>query len=110
MAIHSTASQRKDNGADRLQTEAPTEFPLGRKNFIFMIVSGIMIVLGFLLMLGGSSTEEAFNPDIFSIRRIVVGPTLAFLGFVAMAVSIIISPRGNSNSQTAQEADNSETK
>jgi hypothetical protein len=43
-------------------------------------------------MLGGSSTVEEFNPDIFSTRRIVVGPCIAFLGFVAMAVAIIIDP------------------
>ena len=63
--------------------------PLGRNNFIMMAVAGAMIVIGFLLMLGGSSTEEAFNPDIFSTRRIVVGPLLSFLGFVLMAVAIM---------------------
>ena len=56
-----------------------------------MGVSAAVIIVGFLLMLGSGSTEE-FNPDIFSARRIVVGPTLAFLGFVAMGVSIIRRP------------------
>lgn len=78
---------------DRLERETAGEFPLGRRNFIFMAVSGALIVIGFLLMLGGSSTEQAFNPDIFSARRIIVGPALAFIGFVAMGVSIIVSPR-----------------
>ncbi|MBP3589475.1 MAG: DUF3098 domain-containing protein, partial [Muribaculaceae bacterium] len=55
--------------------------------------AGAMIVLGFILMLGGSTTEAEFNPDIFSTRRIVVGPAIAFLGFVAMAIAIIIKPR-----------------
>ncbi len=67
--------------------------PLQRANFIGMAIAGAMIVTGFLLMLGGSSTTEAFNPDIFSVRRIVVGPCLAFLGFVAMAIAIIIDPK-----------------
>ena len=67
--------------------------PLQRANFIGMAIAGAMIVIGFLLMLGGSSTTEAFNPDIFSVRRIVVGPCLAFIGFVAMAVAIIIDPK-----------------
>ena len=66
--------------------------PLQRGYFIGMAIAGAMIVLGFLLMLGGSSTAEAFNPDIFSTRRIVVGPIIAFLGFVLMAVAIIIDP------------------
>ena len=64
----------------------------GRRNFISMAIAGVLIVVGFLLMVGPSSTPDNFEPDIFSTRRIVVGPTLAFLGFVAMAVAIIIRP------------------
>ncbi len=67
--------------------------PLLKNNFIAMGISGILIVVGFLLMLGGSSTSESFNPDIFSTRRIVVGPLIAFVGFVAMAIAIIIKPK-----------------
>ncbi|MEZ3577635.1 MAG: DUF3098 domain-containing protein [Muribaculaceae bacterium] len=67
--------------------------PLERGNFIAMAIAGAMIVVGFVLMLGDSSTVEAFNPDIFSTRRIVVGPAIAFLGFVAMGAAIIIDPR-----------------
>jgi hypothetical protein len=40
-------------------------------------------------MLGSSSTPEEFNPDIFSTRRIIVGPTIAFLGFLFMGFGII---------------------
>ena len=69
--------------------ERPAQFPLVRLNFILMIIAGVMIVLGFILMTGSSSTPEQFNPDIFSTRRIVIGPTISFLGFVLMAVGII---------------------
>lgn len=67
--------------------------PLHRANFIGMAIAGVMIVVGFLLMLGAPSGTDTFNYDIFSTRRIVVGPAISFLGFVAMAVAIIISPR-----------------
>jgi hypothetical protein len=72
-----------------LNKESQDEFPLSAHNFKWMGVAAAMIVLGFVLMLGSGSTEE-FNPDIFSARRVVVGPTIAFLGFVAMAIAIII--------------------
>lgn len=85
----STAKPDKTAG---LLKETESEFPLCKKNFIWMAISGAFIILGFLLMLGGSSTEE-FNPDIFSVRRIVVAPTIAFIGFVAMGVSIIVRPK-----------------
>ena len=59
---------------------------------LLMLVCGVIILVGFLLMLGEPSGEE-FNPDIFSTRRIVVGPTMAFVGFVLMGFAIIYSPR-----------------
>ncbi len=67
--------------------------PLHRINFIGMAVAGVMIVVGFLLMLGSPSGTDTFNYDIFSTRRIVVGPAIAFLGFVVMAVAIIIGSK-----------------
>ncbi|MBR6640221.1 MAG: DUF3098 domain-containing protein [Muribaculaceae bacterium] len=63
--------------------------PLAKINFILMAIAGVMIIVGFLLMLGSSSTPEEFNPDIFSTRRIIVGPTIAFLGFLFMGFGII---------------------
>jgi L-asparagine transporter-like permease len=66
--------------------------PLTKRNFIMMAIAGAMIVIGFLLMLGSSSTTEAYNPDIFSTRRIVIGPLFAFLGFAFMGVAIILRP------------------
>lgn len=82
---------KKEKDAGLIKEERQT-MPLTKNNFIGMAVAGLLIVVGFLLMLGGSSTPEEFNPDIFSARRIVVGPFLAFVGFVAMAVAIVIRP------------------
>lgn len=78
---------------DAIDRESFEQKPLTRINFIAMAVAGLLIVAGFVLMLGGATTETEFNPDIFSTRRIVVGPAIAFIGFVAMAVAIIYKPR-----------------
>lgn len=83
-----SAAEKPESG---LKLERASEFPLGRRNFRLMILSAILIVGGFLLMLGAGSDTD-FNPDIFSARRIVVGPTIAFIGFVCMAISIIVKP------------------
>ena len=56
-----------------------SNFPLTRINFVLMAICGAMILIGFLLMLGSSNQLDGFNADIFSTRRIVVGPTIAFL-------------------------------
>jgi len=82
--------------SDAILRESDSHKPLMRTNFIAMAIAGLMIIAGFLLMLGGATTENEFNPDIFSTRRIVIGPALAFLGFVAMAIAIIIRPADKS--------------
>jgi hypothetical protein len=51
-------------------------------------VSFAIIVLGFALMVGEPS-GEVYNPDIFSFRRITVGPMIALFGFVAMIFAIL---------------------
>lgn len=68
--------------------------PFSRKNYLMMGACVLLIVVGFALMSGGgSSVENGFNPEIFSTRRIVVGPALAFIGFLLMAFAIVWSPR-----------------
>lgn len=89
----SKAAQAAQTSASKLEKESQSQFPLGRNNFILMAIAGAAIVIGFLLMLGGRSTEQAFNPDIFSVRRIVIGPTIAFLGFIFMGYAIIRRPK-----------------
>ena len=59
-------------------------------NAIAIIVSLVIIVIGFALMAGDPSGATEFNPDIFSMRRITVGPMIALLGFVMMIVSILL--------------------
>ena len=63
--------------------------PLNRINFIIMGVAALMIVLGFVLISGGAPTDNEFNPEVFSTRRIVVGPLIAFLGFILMGAGIM---------------------
>lgn len=79
---------------EKIQFEGGSDetMALGRNNFIGMAIAGVLIVVGFLLMLGAPSGIDEFNPDIFSTRRIVVGPCIAFVGFVAMGAAIIIRP------------------
>ena len=62
-------------------------------NYILLAVGMAVVVLGFILMSGGSSDETAYNPDIFSVRRIKVAPVVCFLGFVSMIYAVIRKPK-----------------
>ncbi|MDE5806951.1 MAG: DUF3098 domain-containing protein [Muribaculaceae bacterium] len=80
--------------------------PFTKINFYMMAACVAMIVIGFLLMSGGGSDNPtAFNPEIFSTRRIVVGPAIAFLGFLLMAFAIIYTPKGGSQGNAKEAKD-----
>ncbi|MBQ3877393.1 MAG: DUF3098 domain-containing protein [Prevotella sp.] len=68
------------------------DFAFGKTNFILLGIGMLVVVIGFLLMAGGSSTSEAFNPDIFSARRIKVAPIVCLLGFVSMIYAVVRNP------------------
>lgn len=62
---------------------------LSKINFILIAIGAVIIIAGLLLMTGPSSTENHFEPDIFSTRRIVVAPLVCFVGFIFMIVAIM---------------------
>ena len=64
-------------------------FAFGRMNFILLAVGMLVVIIGFILMGGSSSTETAYNPDIFSARRIKVAPIVCLLGFVSMVYAVV---------------------
>jgi NhaP-type Na+/H+ or K+/H+ antiporter len=52
-------------------------------------IAVVLIVVGYLLMAGPGSTDQQFNPGIFSTRRIVVAPALCLAGYLLIIVGII---------------------
>ena len=69
------------------------KFALEKINFILIAIGVIVIIIGFALMAGPGSSAEAFEPDIFSARRIKVAPVVCFVGFVFMIFAIMYRPR-----------------
>ncbi len=63
-------------------------FAFKKINFILMAIAFLLIVTGFFLMHGSSTTLE-FNPDVFSFRRITLAPIVSMSGFVLMIVAIL---------------------
>lgn len=66
-----------------------SNFALAKTNYILIAIAFAFVILGFILMAGDSSTPENYNPDVFSWRRIVLGPTISFIGFVAIVFAIM---------------------
>ena len=68
-------------------------FAFEKTNFILLAVGMAIVVVGFLLMTGAGSTDSAFEPDIFSARRIKVAPIVCLVGFVSMIYAVIRKPK-----------------
>ena len=64
--------------------------PLTKKNYLYMLVGVLIIVLGFLLMSGGGKhTATGFDESIFSFRRITLAPIVVIAGFAFEVYAIM---------------------
>lgn len=63
--------------------------PFGKMNYILVIVGIALIALGFVLMIGGGSSDpDVFNEQMFNTRRLTIAPILVLAGFVMEIVAI----------------------
>ena len=74
-------------------------YAFDRTNFILLAAGMVVVIIGFILMSGGSSTEEAFNPDIFSTMRVKVAPVVCLVGFLSLIYGIVRKPKDTSKEE-----------
>lgn len=67
-------------------------FAFAKINYILLAVGIGIIILGFILMSGSSTTLTHFNEDIFSFRRIKLAPVVCFSGFIFCIYAILKKP------------------
>ncbi len=73
------------------------DFPLQRENYILLIIGFVVIMIGFLLMIGGKSDDpNVFNEEIFNFRRITLAPIIVLFGFIFEIWAIMKKPREKS--------------
>ena len=71
------------------------KFAFTKTNYILTAVGMAVIIIGLLLMLGPNCTNEYFEPDIFSVRRIKVAPVVTLIGFLTVIVAIMYKPNAD---------------
>ena len=63
---------------------------LTKKNYLFIIIGCVVVLLGLTLMAGGGSENaEVFSPEIFSFRRITLAPFLIIAGYMLVLFGIL---------------------
>lgn len=67
----------------------------GKENYMWMIAGIVVLVLGFILMAGGKSTDpKVFDPkEVYSTTRITIAPLLIIIGFILEIIGIMKKPK-----------------
>ena len=73
------------------QEPKKTGFAFGKQNYKILIIGVAIVVVGYILMIGGGSDDpNAFNADeIFSFRRVRLAPIVILAGFVVVLFGIM---------------------
>ena len=68
-------------------------FAFDKRNLVMIAIGMVIVIIGFLLMTGPSTTVDHFESDIFSVRRVRVAPVVCLMGFLFMMVGVIKKPK-----------------
>ena len=69
-------------------------FAFGKENYLIMLAGVALLIIGFVLMIGGGSKDpNVFNEDMFDFRRLTLSPILILVGFGLGIVAIMKRPK-----------------
>ena len=76
------------------QKPAGIDFAFGKENYKLLLIGLALILVGFLLMIGGGSKDpNVFDDSIFNFRRLTLGPVLVLAGYVVEIFAIMKKPK-----------------
>jgi len=81
--------------ANAKQQAGTIPFIFDQTNYMIMIAGVVVILLGFLLMSGGATTDPNVFPkeEIYSFRRITLAPITIMIGFGIEVLAILKRPK-----------------
>ena len=69
-------------------------FALDKQNYRLIIIGCVIVLIGFVLMMGGGSEDpNVFNEEIFSTRRITIAPITVMVGYMFIIYAIMKRPK-----------------
>ncbi|MBE6189037.1 MAG: DUF3098 domain-containing protein [Rikenellaceae bacterium] len=78
------------NWFNKIDNKNDNNMPLTMKNYALIAIGAVIIIIGFILMAGGTAASpEQFNEDIFSFRRITLAPIVVIAGFAFEIYAIL---------------------
>jgi membrane-bound ClpP family serine protease len=89
---------KKITVSNKKETEENVTFALNKENYTLLAIGFAVIIIGFILMVGGKSTNpNVFNPEVFSFRRITLAPIVVMAGFLFEIYAIMKKPKKEEN-------------
>ena len=74
------------------------KMPFVRRNYLYVHIGCVVVLAGFLLMMGGGSDDpNVFNESVFGFRQITLAPIVVVAGFSFVIYAILYRPRGQNN-------------
>ena len=71
-----------------------TKMPMTEKGLRLLLMGLIVMVAGFVLMIGGGTVDpDRFNWAMFDVRRLVAAPLVIICGIVIEVVAIMARPK-----------------
>jgi hypothetical protein len=87
-------AKEKQPAARAAEQDSRAGFAFGKENYRLLLIGLALIVLGFLLMIGGGSDDpKVFSHDIFNFRRLTLAPILILAGYVVEIFAIMKKPK-----------------
>ncbi len=91
----------KENKTPTKAPAAPAEreadnkvLPFSKMNYLLVLVGIALVALGMILMIGGGSSDpDVFNPKMFDFQHITLAPILVLAGFVVEIIAIFWKPK-----------------
>jgi len=91
--IKKTAPVKKESTP--LKKEENKDFAMPKESYRYMAIGCAIIVLGFLLMIGGGNDDPTIfdASKMFSFRRITLAPIIVIAGFIFVGYAIMRKPK-----------------
>jgi hypothetical protein len=88
------AVKEKQAASRAVEPQSRAGFAFGKENYRLLLIGLALIVLGFLLMIGGGSDDpNVFSYDIFNFQRLTLAPILILAGYVVEIYAIMKKPK-----------------
>lgn len=75
--------------------ENENNLALPKGNLKLIAVGFVIIIIGFICMIGGGGEGTSFNPEIYNAQRITVGPLISVFGFFFEIYAILRKPKAD---------------